>query len=268
MAPFLAETLEDLLRRFYAKFIRPDVLVNAKTSVALMKIDISSRENQLTDSKLDIGFSLKYDLQQLKSKGKITDVQIDKFKQGVRDFLVAMCNHITEKSPLSSLMARCLKSLSPTYMAECPEICKLLFEKILMKLVSNKKIAASLADLAKREFSKFCHIIVLDNKEEFLSFDKDKDRLDYFLWKFTDVKMFANLQSVFKILLILSHGQAQVGRGFSSNKSLIDDNMSTDTIIALRSVHDHLKFHNLNAHEVENDKGFTGWLQASKKRVF
>ena len=268
MTPFLVETLEDLLRRFYAKFIRPDVLVNAKTTLSLLKIDISNRENQLTDSKIDIGFSLKYDLQQLKSKGKITEMQMDKFKRGIRDFLVSMCNHITEKSPLSSLMARCLKSLSPTYMVESPETCKVLFEKMLMKLVSYKKIAASVADSAKGEFTKFCQTVVLDNKEEFSSFDKDKDRLDYFLWKFTDMKMFGKLQNVIKILLILSHGQAQVERGFSSNKSLIDDNMSTDTIIALRSVHDHLKFHNLKAHEVEMTKVLLESCRQARKRYF
>ena len=184
MAPFLVETLEDLLRGFYAKFVRPDVLATAKSTVSLMKIEISKVENELSISKIDIGFSLKYDLKQLKTKGKITDVQIDRFKRGTLDFLVSMCNHITEKSPLSSLMARCLKSLSPIYMAESPENCEIFFDTIvLMKLVTYKKIAASVADSAKREYSKFCQTVVLDNKEEFASFDKNTDRLDYFLWK-------------------------------------------------------------------------------------
>ena len=165
-----------------------------------------------------------------------------------------MCTHSTEKSPLLSLIACCLKCFSPSFMVEFPEKCECLLDKLLMKLVTYKKLAASVADLAKGEFSKFCETVVVENKEEFLSFDKDKDRLDYFLWKFTDLKMYAKLQHVIKIILILSHEQAEVERGFSSNKSLIDDNMSTDTIVALRSVHDYLKFHDLKAHEVEMTK--------------
>ena len=95
-------------------------------------------------------------------------------------------------------------------MVEFPEKHEYLFDKLLMKLVTYKKLVASVADLAKGEFSKFCETVVVGNKEEFLSFDKDKDCLDYFLWKFTDLKMFAKLQHVIKIVLILSLGQAQV----------------------------------------------------------
>ena len=83
MTPFLVETLEELLRGFYLKFIQPDILANAKTTTYLLKIDVSNGANQLSTSKIDVCFSLKYDLQQLKSKGKMTDVQINKFKRGV-----------------------------------------------------------------------------------------------------------------------------------------------------------------------------------------
>lgn len=131
---------EDLLRGFYAKFVRQDVLVNAKTTLSLLKIDLSKVENHLPINKIDIGFSLKYDLQQLKSRGKITDVQIDKFKRSIPEFFISMCSHITEKRPLSSLMARCLRSLLPTYMVESPEAFELLFDKMLLKLVSYKTI--------------------------------------------------------------------------------------------------------------------------------
>ena len=67
--------------------------------------------------------------------------------------------------------------------------------------------------------------MLVENEEVFLSFDKDKDLLDYFLWKFTDLKMYAKLHHVIKIGLTLTHGQAQAERGFSNNKSLIDDNI-------------------------------------------
>ena len=179
-----------------------------------------------------------------------------------------MCTHITEKSPLSSLVARCLQCFSPSFIGEFPENCEYLFDKLFIKLVTYKKLAASVADLAKGEFSKFCETVVVESKEEFLSFDKDKDRLDYFLWKLTDLKMYAKLQHLIKIILILSHGQAEVERGFSSNKSLIDDNMSTDTIVALHSVHDYLKFHDLKADEVKMTKDILASCRQARKKYF
>ena len=173
MTHFLVETLEELLRDFYLKFIRPDILANVKTTTSLLKIDVSNRANQLLTSKIDVGFSLKQDLQQLKSKGKITDVQIDKFKRA-EEYVISLsqwCTHITGKSPLSSLLAHCVKCFSPSVMVEFPEKYEYLFDKLLMKLVTYKKLAASVADLAKGEFSKFCETVVVENKEEFLSFD-------------------------------------------------------------------------------------------------
>nr|XP_047135449.1 uncharacterized protein LOC124812630 [Hydra vulgaris] len=202
MTPFLVVTLEDLLRSFYAKFIQLNVLLNAKTTTSLLKIDLFNFANWLSTSQIDVGFSLKYDLQQLKSKGKITDVQIDKFKKEICDFLVSICTHIIEKSPLSSLVARCLVCISPSFMVEYPEKCDYFFEKLLMKLFTYKEIRASVGDLAKKEYSRFCKSVVVDNKEVFLTFDKDKGRLNYFLWKYTDLKIYANLQHIFKIILI------------------------------------------------------------------
>ncbi|MEO0687482.1 MAG: hypothetical protein AAFY76_21140 [Cyanobacteria bacterium J06649_11] len=153
-------------------------------------------------------------------------------------------------------------------MAEFPEKSQYLFDKLLMKLVANKKLTPPVADFAKCEFAKFCETVVLENKEDFVSFNKDLDRLDYFLWKHPDLKMFSKLQQVIKVCLILSHGQAEVERGFSSNKSLIDDNMSSETIIALRSVHDHMKFYNLRAHEVEISKDLMASCRKARRSYY
>ena len=72
-------------------------------------------------------------MQQVNSSGKITSVHEKKFKGDVFTFLMAMCKHMMGKTPLSSLIARCLISLSPMYMTESTEACELLFDKMLMK---------------------------------------------------------------------------------------------------------------------------------------
>ena len=102
-------------------------------------------------------------------------------------------------------------------MVECSEACEILFQKLLEKLIRYKKIVPSIADDAKMEYSWFVSTIVKKNSDEFLSFKKEEDRLDVFLWRYIVPKsQFSRLRNVFSMLLILSHSQAQVERGFST----------------------------------------------------
>ena len=65
-----------------------------------------------------------------------------------------------------------------------------------------------------------------ENKDEFLLYQKDTDGLVAFLWKFIgSASQFMTLRTVVNLVLILSHGQAQVERGFSTNRELLDQNM-------------------------------------------
>lgn len=139
MAPFLVETLEDLLQGLYWKFVWPETLEGAKI---MSKLDISKRGNRVSNSKIGIGFSLEYDMQQPKSSGKITSVQACASRE--------KRNACAEKSQLSSLMVRCLRCLSPMYMSESPEACELLFAKMLIILVCFKKNFATVADSGKK----------------------------------------------------------------------------------------------------------------------
>ena len=68
---------------------------------------------------------------------------------------------------------------------------------------------------------------------QLLSRKKEEDYLDVFLWRYIGAKsQFSKLRNVFSMLLILSHGQAQVERGFSTNKLLLDVNMQNETLVA------------------------------------
>ena len=59
---------------------------------------------------------------------------------------------------------------------------------------------------------------------------------------------------IFKILLILSHGQAQVERGFSTNSQILVDNLHSESLIAQRVINDHMKVHELAPYEVKITK--------------
>ena len=129
---------------------------------------------------MDLGFSIKHDLKQLALQKRVTDRDVLMFKEVVIRFVTKLCSHMMEKSPMTSLFARCLPCLSPAYMLEQREICEKFFEKILEKLVSYKKILAKDADSAKLEYSNFLTKVVKVNKSDFVKFNKSSVRVDLF----------------------------------------------------------------------------------------
>ena len=66
--------------------------------------------------------------------------------------------------------------------------------------------------------------------DSFVKFDKETDRVDTFMWQFfLDTNKFIMLQKVLKMLMILSHGQATVERGFSVNGRLLVEYLHTES---------------------------------------
>ena len=110
-------------------------------------------------------------------------------------------------------------------------------------------------DSAKIEFEQFLSNTVTEHKEEFLAFDKAKDRADEFFSKFLNGD--DKYKSMFKVLIFvftMSHGQSQVERGFNINGDIIVENMRKESLIAQRSVYDHMKSNGLEAHTISIDK--------------
>ena len=115
-----------------------------------------------------------------------------------------------------------------------------------------KKIKPLVGDIAKIEISHFMSTLVKENRNEFLAFRNETDRLDEFFWKYIGSKVqFKSLRKLFQIVLILSHGQEQVKPGFTINKQLLDDNLSSEILAAQRIVHDHMLSHNIKPYQIE-----------------
>ena len=64
----------------------------------------------------------------------IKNSQINTFKQDAQKFIVSLCSHAMDTSPMNYIFARCLKCLSPQYMAKCAESCEAMVEKLLSKM--------------------------------------------------------------------------------------------------------------------------------------
>ena len=79
MAPFLTETLEDLIKTLMRKFIRKDL--SDKSCSEMVKLDFNDVNNQKPTHHVDLGFAVNREIQLLKSSKKITGSQMLKFKK-------------------------------------------------------------------------------------------------------------------------------------------------------------------------------------------
>jgi hypothetical protein len=66
------------------------------------------------------------------------------------------------------------------------------------------------------------------------------DRLDTFWHAILSKSTYKKLWNVVQMLMLLSHGQATVERGFSFNKEIMTHSMKERTVVALRAVVDHV----------------------------
>jgi hypothetical protein len=112
---------------------------------------------------------------------------------------------------------------------------------VISKLVEAGRCSEQDADETLRQYVHF-----IDNEairgSDFRNFCPVTDRIDVLIHSHLSSKnSYSKLWPAVKQLLLLSHGQAAVERGFSTNKNMEADNMKGDTFVAKRLVYDHLR---------------------------
>ena len=128
-------------------------------------------------------------------------------------------------------------------------------KRLIQSLYELNLLSAAEADQAKQEYLKFMSSIVATDKEKFLSFDQDKDRLDSFFGSLMQANAdLFNLWKVCRIIFVLSHGQADVERGFNINGELLVENMKELSLISQRIVCDHFSACKNDLHNYQVDK--------------
>ena len=73
------------------------------------------------------------------------------------------------------------------------------------------------------------------------------------------------LTSVIQLILVLSHGQAAVERGFSLNEKLLVENMKAECLIAQRCIKDFMLVNNYSAHTVPITKKLMDNIKSSSQ---
>ena len=117
--------------------------------------------------------------------------------------------------------------------------------KVLTALVEAGRVrgGASACDDILQQFDEFIDTTVAANYSTFKNFKpyEDKSRIDVLLFEsMATNQRISSLWRVVKHLLLLSHGQASVERGFSVNRQIEVENLHEESVIARRLTCDHI----------------------------
>ena len=148
------------------------------------------------------------------------------FRKDCITYLVAVVSKFKQRSPLKYRIVRALSSLSPQIIYSSPNLGQKRFEELLTCLHEQKCVNASKADTATLQYDELCRIAKTLYGKEFKEFDMYKSRLDDFMVSIlSDKEDLAVLYEVIQMVLILSHGNAQVESGFSINDDILSENL-------------------------------------------
>ena len=104
------------------------------------------------------------------------------------------------------------------------------------------RISDNECDKVMLQFNHFHDNSLTADSEAFNGFSMETGRVDTFYFdRLSNKADFKELWKVVKLLLALSHGQATVERGFSSNKEVMVENLAQHSLVAQRVICDHVR---------------------------
>ena len=109
-------------------------------------------------------------------------------------------------------------------------------------------------------------MILFFSREKVSNYDKQKDRLDTFFFSMSAIKKYVNLAFVIKIILTLSHGQAAVERSFSINKSVVDVNMKEESIVARKTIKNHMLSNDVQPDMIEISNKMINFYRSARQK--
>jgi len=198
-------------------------------------LDLEDSSIYMNHHKVDVGIATEKCLKTSKPSENI----LLAFKDEMKLFLKAIVAKILEKAPITYPLTRLLCCLNPSIMAtdSTKAVCKL--KGLLTLLAKASRVSWRECDSLKMEFSDFVCGLEGNRKQQFAEFSPSTQRLDEFLC----ANMRPDCASAWKIVqtvMLLSHGQASVERGFSFNKEIVCDNLKEKSLIAQRTIVDYL----------------------------
>ena len=202
MVPFLCDEFSNVSKRLIALMYKKEKIDEAKAVSKAMKEDwLKNKNNQMEEFLIDIRAAAKDDL----SKAKVATEKKRKFRGECKLFVVNLLLKLQERVPIQYALVRSSSSINHNNVAIQAAPMSKRFVRLADLLYSLKFI--SIANNAKLHYDQFTKKVVVNEKDQFLSFDMRKQRVDLFLPDELSINpQYKELWSICKLIFILQHG--------------------------------------------------------------
>ena len=80
------------------------------------------------------------------------------------------------------------------------------------------------------------------------------------------IKTYVNLAVAIKMILTLSHGQAALERSVSINKSIVEVNMTEESIVARKTIKDHMLWNDIQPDMIEISNKMINFYRSARQK--
>ena len=251
MIPFLYFGLKAVIRNLLNIVIEPVVIEACRSGKQFKEIDLSKKGNLLPLSKINLDFAVEKERNTLAKSGVVTIQLINKFRESARNFVVEMLYKLFERSSLGSTLLRCASVFDPTFLLDMTQQKLQIRWKGLLKCFSELDILSTQKwDRAMLKLKSFVGDIKSKCQAELQGFTC-KVQLEKCYFEEINIQKYEEIAEGLKIILTLRHGQASVQHGFSHNNTVVQTNMSAESVISKRLIKDHMLSNKLKPYTVE-----------------
>ncbi|RUS74969.1 hypothetical protein EGW08_017282 [Elysia chlorotica] len=217
LSPFLGADLFALTKRLYSLILTPEygITVSEASQLKMPKDLPSSAFKQEAD--FNISHQAEVILKEMKEAGR--------FQHNVT---------ILSKSPLKYDFANYIQCLDPTVITLEPIKAKKLFKKVAEHLSATKWIQGDEVDQVFFDFE------TVDRLSQ-STVRYSGERLDEFFMEHGRLDSSPVLKKIIQMVLLLSHGNADVESGFSTNKEATVENLLEESLVAKSLICQHVK---------------------------
>lgn len=228
LVPFLHTALCQILKNVLERFMKPEVVKNV-SSISLK--DVQTQVNLLPAKNIIFGF----DTQRALKKVNITTANMLKFQQDCKTCLQKFVCKLMNRSPLIYTLTKATTCLDPNLIASNLDLAKKRLNDMCNILIEKDRLTGSASDTVVRQFREITSRPYIMNAMK--SYNRSEKRLDHF-WRDIIGQEFKDFMHVVKMICCMSHGNANVERGFSINNECLFENMREESVIARRQVYD------------------------------
>lgn len=227
LAPFLAKELFLVVKRLCSLVLNENYLEGWKKPSDVTNPKDIEVKHYKSRSKIEIGHQAETIL--CEEKKHVSELQIMSFKMDFMKFVKQCVTKIINKSPLRFPFANDISCLDPNLMKSDSGEATSLFKKVVKHLNKHGWLDGDAVDEAIFQFNSF------KQKLSLIPFS-GAQRLDEYFNENVDFSEMSHLKKVLNIILVLSHGNSEVERGFSVNKEVTVENLMEESLVSRRII--------------------------------